>query len=235
MYVSEIIRRVRSAIDELTQDGTDFEYTTEDSDNLTQIIVDKIGYALQHVLLNAPLEKLDSDSFADMTTAMASGGSFSLVTIGSSDLMGQLILPTDLLRIIEARLSSWMHYPIPEPATSQVYLMQLDQYARGSWDRPANIMTFKNGSKVLEMYCAKESSDTLVFTYLQKPVIADIDEDEYDTTDIPVPTKLEASMIYQIAGMTMTAFREDVAKEMFAIAERYLYDGVDAGRVGNVG
>jgi len=37
-----------------------------------------------------------------------------------------------------------------------------------------------------------------------------------------VPTQLEASLIYQIAALTMVAFREEVAASLFAIAQRYL-------------
>lgn len=218
MLVSEIVTRVRAVIDELMQNDSDFLRESEDEKNLTSVIIDKIGYALQHVIENAPLDKLDDDMLETLTgTELAS--SFS---IDSTSLVATLILPTDLLRIVEARLSSWSRFPVPERDTSQVYLMQQDQYARGSWDRPVNILTYNaSGKKILEMYSAKTSADTLVFVFVSKPDTTDIDADHM-STDLDVPSQLEAALIYQIAALTMTAFKDDVAGSLFAIAAKYL-------------
>ena len=218
MTVQEIVKRVRLAIDEYTLEGTSFAQLTTDEQDLTRIIVDKIPYALQHVIEEAPLDKLDSGMFETLTP---SASNFNIVSIGD-DYMGKVKIPTDMLRIVEARLSSWSHYPLPEPSTSQVYLMQQDQYARGSWDRPVNILTFDGSDRVLEMYCAKTASDTLNFVYIAKPDIDNIDMDHLDQTDVDVPTKLEASLIYQVAGLTMMAYREDIAGTLLAISKRYM-------------
>ena len=106
--------------------------------------------------------------------------------------------------------------------------MQLDQYARGSWDRPVNILTYDGANRYLDMYCAKVGTgtgiDTLKFTLIRKPELQSYDaEHQSDTVD--VPDLLEASLIYQIAGMAMTAFREAVAASLFAIAQKYLETG----------
>ena len=218
MTVQEIVTRVRSAIDELMANDSQFINQSTDEANLTNVIKDKIGYALQHIMEVAPIEKLDSSVFEVYdSTALASNFS-----INATTLVGTLKLPSDLLRIIEARLSSWSHFPIPETDKSQVYLMQQDTYARGSWDRPVNILTYGSGTtRVLEMYCAKTASDTLKFVFIRKPTkktTTGQDPQEY----YDVPPALEASLIYQIAGLTMLAFREDVAASLFAIADRYL-------------
>lgn len=230
MTVPEIVKRVRLAIDEYTLEGTSFAQLTTDEQDLTRIIVDKIPYALQQVIEEAPLDKLDDDMFETLSSAQIASN-FELVTIGT-DKMGKLKLPDDLLRIIEARLDSWSHYPIPEPSTSQVYLMQQDQYARGSWDRPVNILTFDGSDRVLEMYCAKTASDTLNFVYIVKPDMTNVDI-EHPTTDVDVPSKLEASLIYQVAGLTMMAYREDIAGTLLAISKRYM-DGEPANTAGVV-
>jgi len=130
-------------------------------------------------------------------------------------------LPTDILRIVEARLSSWSHFPIPESDTSQVYLMQQDTYARGSWDRPVNILTYKGKQRMLEMYCAKTQQDTLNFVFIRKPAATSYSADSL-TTEVSCPAGLQASLIYQVAGLSMVAFREDVAASLFAIAARYM-------------
>lgn len=215
MTVEEIVTRVKSAIDELTQDGTDFEFSTEDSQNLTRIIVDKIGYGLVYLLEHAPLDKLDGDDFSSLTQEEAA--QFTI----DANLMGRLRLPADVLRIIDARLSSWSLFPKPEEVYSQVYLMQMDEYARGSWDRPVNIITYNNGARFLEMYCAKEQTDALIFTCIRKPDVSGISTSSMQTT-VDVPSKLEPALIYQVAGLTMTAFREEIAQSLFAIARNYM-------------
>ena len=224
MKVTEIVTRVRSAIDELTQSGTDFLLESEDEANMTKIIIDKIGYALQYVIENAPLEKLDSNVF-EQPTAEELGG-FSISTTDTDNMVAKMKLPEDLLRIIEARLSSWSQFPEPESDKSQVFLMQQDKYARGSWDRPVNILTWEGSDRYLYMYCAKTASDTLNLTFIRKPKLEDIPADGKDKDgheiDVDVPTQLQTSLIYQVAGLTMVAFREDIAASLFAIAQRYL-------------
>jgi hypothetical protein len=216
MTVQEIVTRVRAAIDELMQNDSQFLGQSTDEANLTSVIVDKIGYALQHLLEIAPLDKLDSDVYEELTPQELQTN-FSI----DSELVGRVKLPKDLLRIIEARLSSWSHFPIPVSDTSQVYLMQQDKYARGSWDRPVNILTYIGADKTLEMYCAKAANDTLNFVFIRKPDMSNIDTDHM-SAEVDVPAGLEASLIYQIAGLSMVAFREDVAASLFAIAARYL-------------
>lgn len=226
MLVSEIVSRVRSAIDELMANDSGFLTESADEKNLTQVIIDKIGYALQYIVENAPLEKLDSSAFEELTPAELQG--FSLVNIGTQanpDYKGRLKLPTDLIRIIDARLSSWTHFPRPLPDTSEEAIMQQDEYARGSWDRPANILTYDGAGRYLDMYCAKAGSgadaDTLKFTFIRKPTVTHYTASDL-SSNVTVPSLLEAAMIYQIAGMAMTAFREDIAASLFAIAQRHL-------------
>jgi len=216
MTVQEIVTRVRAAIDELMENDSDFLRKSTDEMNLTRVIVDKIGYALQHIFENAPLDKLD-DSVFEVYSAADLASKFSI----DADLIGHVKLPTDLLRIIEARLSSWSHFPIPESDTSQVYLMQQDTYARGSWDRPVNILTYNGKQRMLEMYCAKTQQDTLNFVFIRKPAASSYSADNLSAT-VNCPVGLQASLIYQVAGLSMVAFREDVAASLFAIAARYL-------------
>lgn len=216
MTVQEIVTRVRAAIDELMENDSQFLRQSTDEMNLTRVIVDKIGYALQHIIENAPMDKLDESVF-EVYSAAEIAINFNI----DANLVGHLKLPTDLLRIIEARLSSWSHFPIPESDTSQVYLMQQDTYARGSWDRPVNILTYNGKQRMLEMYCARTAQDTLNFVFIRKPAADSYSADNPSAT-VDCPTGLEASLIYQIAGLSMVAFREDVAATLFGIAARYL-------------
>ena len=220
MTVQEIVTRVRAAIDELMPNDSQFLSQSNDELNLRDVIIDKIGYALQHIIETAPLEKLGDTMLQSLGTSELSS-SFS---IDSDSLVGTLSLPADLLRIVEARLSSWSHFPLPEPDTSQVALMQHDRYAHGSWDRPVNILTYAystTNKRVLKMYCARTTGDTLLFLYIKKPTLTNVDSSHL-STEVSVPAKLEAAFIYQVAALSMVAFREDVAASLFQIADRYM-------------
>ncbi len=217
MQVLEIVRQVKSAIDELTQDGTNFQFSTEDSENLSQVIKDKIQYGLEYIIEHAPVGMMN-DSFSSLT-----GAELANFTIDANSLVATLVLPDSVLRIVDARLSSWPYFPIPEEVYSQTYLMQLNEYARGSWDMPVNIIAYNNeGRRVLEMYCAKvaegKDKDTLKFTCIRKPAIQNSGSD----ASIDVPSKLTAALVYHVAGLTMTAFREDIAQNLFGIARSYM-------------
>ena len=229
--VSAIVSQVRSAIDELMVNDSNFLSQSTDEENLTNVIIDKIGYALQYVIENAPLEKLDSSMIGTLTAAEMAPGKFDLINIGTQQnpvYKGRLKLPDDLLHIIDARLSSWTHFPKPLSDSSQEAVMQQDEYARGSWDRPVNILTYDGADRCLDMYCAKIGSgtgiDTLKFTLIRKPTVTHYTSSNPSAT-VTVPSLLEAALIYQIAGMAMTAFREDVAASLFAIAQKHLETG----------
>lgn len=210
---------MRAAIDEMMGNDATFIASSEDEQNLTRIIVDKIGYALQDVIENAPIEKLDNSLFDTLSQTEEAGFS-----IDATNNVAQLKLPADLLRIIVARLSSWSQSPIPENDNSQVYLMQQDPYARGSWDRPVSILTNHGKDRYLEMYSAKTASDTLNFSFVRKPQMPTIDVTSAESmnTTITVPSMLEEALIYQVAGLTMVAFKDDSASMFFAIANKNL-------------
>lgn len=215
--VGNIVTKVRSAIDELMQNDSEFLRQSTDEANLTNVIVDKIGYALQYIMENAPIEKLDHSVYETFSQAEMSQN-FEI----TQDLVGKVKLPDDILRIIEARLSSWSHFPIPEKDTSQVYLMQGDTYARGSYDRPVNILTYNGTTKrMLEMYCARTAQDTLNFVFIRKPDAGSYDT-QHMTTTVSVPASLEGALVYQVAGLSMVAFREEVAASLFQIADNYM-------------
>ena len=97
--------------------------------------------------------------------------------------------------------------------------MQQDDYAKGSWDRPVTAIRYKNGDRYLELYSAKQADDTVEVSVIMKPTSVDTSD---SNSDIGVPSRLEAAFIYQIAGLAMTAFREDVARDLFVIARSYL-------------
>ncbi len=214
MQVSGLVSRVRAAIDELMANDSGFLTQSSDEVNLDDIIKDKIADALQYVVENSPLDKLGTSLFVTLTGTELSNR----FSIDTTTLVGTLKLPADLLRIIEARLSTWAQFPKPESDSSQMALMQSDQYAKGSWDRPVNILTCDGTDWYLKMYCAKESSDDLKFTYIARPTV----NTSSGTNVVNVPPLLESALVYEVAGMAMVAFRDQVAQSLFAIADRHI-------------
>ncbi|UKK52153.1 hypothetical protein L6472_06115 [Prevotella sp. E13-17] len=202
--------RVKSAIDEMSQEGTNLQYENADEEELDAIIKDKVVYALQYIIERAPASKLDSSVLTDLTTQAG----FALAI--DQDLIAHVTLPSNVLRVVTARLSSWSQSPAIETEQSQAYLMQLDEYARGSWDRPVTIWTTRG----LEMFSAKSRQDSITLVGVVKPSLATVN------SDVPVPIQLEGAYIYHLAGLVMTAFREEVADKLMTIASRYLgYEG----------
>lgn len=213
MQVGEIVKRVRSAIDELMVNDSGFLTTSVDEKNLSNVIKDKIPYALTYIIENAPLEKIDGSMLDGLTSAELAG------TTAAAGQPVKVKLPTDVIRVVSARLSSWQQSPLPVMESSQEYLMQQDEYARGSWDRPVVAIAYHGTGRYLELYSAKATGDTVEASIVRKPTIGDTSD---ETTDVGVPVRLEAAFIYQIAGLSMVAFREQVAQQLFSIAQSHL-------------
>ena len=222
MVVSAIVERVRAAIDELMANGTSFLGASEDAQNLVGVIKDKIPYALEWVLVNAPVELLDVAGVTGADTYVS--GTFE---IDANTQVATAKLSDDVLRVVSARLSSWTYSPVPVTEHSVEYLMQSDETARGSWDRPVTAIVHKitAGSdnslvsgKWLELYCAKATTDTLSVLAYKKPDLSGM----VDSTDIDISAALEGAFIYHIAGLTLLAFRDAAAKDMLEVARQYL-------------
>lgn len=215
--VDTIVSRVRAVIDEMMANDSGFLTQSTDETNLTNVIKDKIPYALQWLIERAPVDKLDQGSITG--TGAYVSGTFS---IDSSSLMGQCQLPDEVLRVVSARLSSWKYAPTPVTEHSVEYLMQSDAYAKGSWDRPVVALVHRTGSsggeRWLEFYSAKQTTDTLHLLVFKKPNI-DISS---GSSTVDVPSVLEGAFIYEIAGLTLTTMKDERAGAMFTIAKEYL-------------
>ena len=99
MNVSEIIYKVKAAIDELST--LDYPKLAEsvNLENIDLIIVDKIPYALEWIIQNAPATLLTGD----LTESFNNSG---LVTKVSDDYVFEIELPSTTLRVVSARLST---------------------------------------------------------------------------------------------------------------------------------
>ena len=207
MLVRDIIYRVRAAIDEIQSLDSPKLVDNLNFDNLDMIIADKIPFALEFVIQNAPLSLLDGD----LSSQISDG----LVTTKYDGTI-EIELPSDTLRVISARLSSWFVSPPVSDEHSDVARMQGFQVSRGSWDNPACVLYAENGKQILRMFSLKEASDKYYITLIRKPSLS-ISESADGTGDVKIPSRVEASFIYYLAGLTMLAMGEQ-SQNFFDVA-----------------
>lgn len=175
----------------------DAEFMGEkDSEALDTVIRSKILDALAFVNGNADRELLSPDMV--LTEGLTVDG----------DMTGYVSLPDDFLRLVYARLSSWV-VAVDEPVlwTDRQYMMLHDRYATGSWERPVVALSRKGSRKVLELYKAKSGEDTLDAAIMTVPKITD---DAVEISDL-----LGVALIYYITGLTLLTLKDAHADAMF--------------------
>lgn len=206
MNVSEIVYKVKAAIGEVV----DLEYPkaleSVNADNLLHIIVDKIPYAFEWVIQNAPVSLLEGDltSTIDARTATLNGNTV------------EIVMPDDVLRIISARLSSWVYTPPVSDEHSEVAMQQRYPTTRGTYDAPACVLFSEDGKQILRMFSAETKSDKAYISVIRKPSTMSVDMSD-GTKEVNVPSRVEASFIYYIAALTMQALGEN-SQSFFEIA-----------------
>ena len=210
MNVSEIIYKVKAAIDELST--LDYPKLAEsvNLENIDLIIVDKIPYALEWIIQNAPATLLTGD----LTESFNNSG---LVTKVSDDYVFEIELPSTTLRVVSARLSTWMFTPEMSDEHSNVAAMQMYPTSRGTWDNPACVIYNENGKQILRMFSGKTKDDVYYITLALKPDVSFTDTWDGEAV-VPIPERLTASFIYYIAGLTTLAMKEDVSKSLLELA-----------------
>ena len=209
MNVSEIIYKVKAAIDELST--LDYPKLAEsvNLENIDLIIVDKIPYALEWIIQNAPATLLTGD----LTESFNNSG---LVTKVSDDYVFDIELPSTTLRVVSARLSTWMFTPEMSDEHSNVAAMQMYPTSRGTWDNPACVIYNENGKQILRMFSGKTKDDVYYITLALKPDVSFTDTWDGEAV-VPIPERLTASFIYYIAGLTTLAMKEDVSRSLLEL------------------
>ena len=197
----DIISRVRIKLDEIGLNESDMVGDTDNSD-IDTVIKSCIGEAHRLCVLNADASLLEGEA------------SYPSLSIGS-DMVGRVSLPPNFLRLVSVRLSSW------QSAASEVieegspeYRMQSDPYCCGTWYSPVAALVYNGSTRQIELYKAKTTTDTLrSFVTIS----------QYDGGDtVSVPDQLEGALIYYVAMLTATTFREDVAADFQRIAKSML-------------
>ena len=123
MNVSEIVYRVKAAIGEVVNLDNPRLAEGVNSDNLEYIIVDKISYAFEWVIQNAPISLLEGSLTTPLDSRLA---------VRKDDGSIEVVLPDDVLRIVSARLSSWFYSPPVSDEHSEVAAMQMYPCSKGT-------------------------------------------------------------------------------------------------------
>ncbi len=209
MTVSEIIKQVRWCVDEETG-YQDFEDKYFDN-----IIKSKIGAALHWCGMFA-----DASLLNDGTSSSFSNDH----TIECAQETKSFTIPVGAIRIVRVRVSTW-HKAVMTfiSEDSDEYLMQSDDTSRASDDRPAAAIIMTTPAKV-ELFPPAKAGSQISYSIIGLPSASASD----DTSDIAIPSKLEAAFIYYLAFLAMAAHSDmNKANAMLSIAKQHLSLTVD--------
>lgn len=200
MQVSEIINRVRWAVDE--EKG----YADYETDYMDNIIKASIHDALVWVNTYA-------DSSLLVGTSADSGYvKHETLKVGTD---GYLTPTQSLLRIIRVRNAGWNKAVMtPVREDSEEYVMQADETAKADASRPI-VAIIESVPRKLQVFPAT-ADDNVEVTYAYAPS-ATVD----DTSDIPITSGAQGAFIYYLAYLLMIAYNDARAGAMFSTAKMH--------------
>lgn len=203
LSISEIIDKVRVKLDEIAANESEMVVTEEDNSNLNKVIESCVADAYRFVSLNANPGMLEGKHEEGSTLNI------------DGSLVGRVAIPSDFLRLINIRLSSWISAcSTVVLEDSPEYRMQSNKWVCGNPQKPVVALTHTPSGRVLELYKASTDKDTLkAFTYV--PIWN-------GSGNVELAEQVVDAFIYYVAGLTMVTFREDVSDRFFAIARNLL-------------
>lgn len=202
--INEIVDAVRVKLDEIGLNESEMMDEDADNANLDTVIRSCISEAYKMVSL-----------MADVAMIEGKDNSNASLTI-DSNLVGKVAVPSDFIRLVGVRLSSWSSSKSTAVSEdSPEYRMQSNKWVCGSPSQPVVALVNGKNGRALELYKASSTGDTLrSFVYV--PSVPD------SATSIEISEQLSSAFIYFVAGLTMVTFREDVAEEFFKIGRNLL-------------
>ena len=202
--INEIVDAVRVKLDEIGLNESEMMDEDADNVNLDTVIRSCVSEAYRMVSL-----------LADVSMIEGKDGSGSALEIGT-DLVGVVPVPSDFIRLVGIRLSSWSSAKSSAiPEDSPEYRMQSNKWACGTPSNPVVALVNRKSGRELELFKAKSTSDTLwSFTYVASVAKS--------AQSVGISDQLSDAFIYFVAGLAMVTFREDVAENFFKIGRNLL-------------
>ena len=216
MTVQNIYKAVRFCFDEEEQNIANFgNASTNDNTLMNNIIKAKLVDALRWISLYAPAEQLTG-------SVSVSTPNIDIVQEDSLSASNNILTPTKtLVRVIRVKGSDWHRAILGDTLIkedSDEYLQLRDTNgAAATADRPQAALINTKARKV-EVW---PGTGTFVLTYIRALTSTDIGTIT-DSTDISIPSLLEASFIYYLAFLTLSAYEDSRAARMLEIAKMNL-------------
>ena len=203
--VSDLVKEVKVLLDR-NQESAGL-LAPSDSDTLSQaeLIESKIVDAARIILSDAPDDMVEGTSCTNDVTWTDRNGYY----------VGNMVLPTDMLRILSVKADDWNRPAEIISESDDAYKYQNCKYGvRGNPERPvAAIVNTANG-KSIELYTSKKNDATLAFIYVQIPSI---------TTEqkISLPSVLKDSILYMAGYLTCISLGDtDTAIKFIEVARK---------------
>ena len=203
--VSDLVKEVKVLLDR-NQESAGL-LAPSDSDTLSQaeLIESKIVDAARIILSDAPEYMVEGTSCTDDVTWTDSNGYY----------VGNMVLPTDMLRILSVKADDWNRPAEIISESDDAYKYQNCKYGvRGNPERPVAAIVHTDNGKSIELYTSKKKDATLAFIYVQIPSI---------TTEqkISLPSVLKDSIIYMAGYLTCISLGDtDTASGFLGVARK---------------
>ena len=203
--VSDLVKEVKVLLDR-NQESAGL-LTPDDTDTLSQaeLIESKIVDAARIILSDAPEDMVEGTSSTNAVTWTDSNGYY----------VGNMVLPTDMLRILSVKAEDWNRPATIISESDDTYKYQNCKYGvRGNPERPIAAIVHTANGKSIELYTSKKQDATLAFIYVQVPSV---------TTEqkISLPSVLKDSILYMAGYLTCISLGDtDTASGFLGVARK---------------
>lgn len=185
--VSDLVKEVKVLLDR-NQESAGL-LAPSDSDTLSQaeLIESKIVDAARIILSDAPEDMLEGTSCKNSVT---------WTDIKDGYYVGNMVLPTDILRILSVKANGWNRPAEIISESDDAYKYQNCKYGvRGNPERPIAAIVHTANGKSIELYTSKKQDATLEFIYVKVPSIS-------TEQKISLPSFLKDAILYMAGYLT---------------------------------
>lgn len=200
----EIVKRVRTKLDEIGMNESEMMDADVDNANVDTIIKSGISEAYRFISLYADHGLLDGKNGASATLSVG------------DDLVARFSLPSDFLRLIGVRMTSW-NSSCSEfiRESSPEYRIASNKWVGGSQYKPVAALVHGSTGRTVELFKASSKDDKLkTFTYI--PTLAD------NATSVDISDQTVNAFIYYVSALTLKTLREDISDSYFMVARNLL-------------
>jgi len=205
----KLMQDIRIALDENMSSEALAALPDVDTLSHDDIIASKIEDAALAVVMAAPVEKL-SDVSESLTGTLS-------ISAGERHI-GTMQLPTNFVRLVRFKLSSWSHaiFKALQPSTSLYEQAHSEFNVFGTKERPVVFLVPETSGMKLECFCASSIHDTLDgCLYVRRPKMVD--------SNISIGEHLYRPTVYYAAYLTALEIKDaDAAAALQATAKEML-------------